>query len=302
MLLLKAARDRLGEEAVKTGHHLSSFEQSSDYVDVHFTDKKTGEKLGTYQADVLIAADGIHSAARKFFYPEEGDPLFAGRILWRGVSESPIALSGASMFSAGHENQKFVAYPIGKNPDNNQLMVNWIAELAVEGNAPPRADWNKSIDRQVFAPAFSSWDFGWISVPKLIEDAEEVFEFPMVDRDPLTRWVFDRVALLGDAAHPMYPIGSNGASQAILDGEELGKAVTHSQNWEEALKAYQDARLDYTSNIIKSNRKNGPDQVMQIVEERAPNGFDSLYDVISQEELEAIANQYKQLTGFDRAK
>jgi 5-methylphenazine-1-carboxylate 1-monooxygenase len=303
MLLLETVKERLGENAVKTGHHLASFENDGKKVEATFINKKTGEELDTYTADMLIAADGIHSVVRKSFYPNEGDPIFSHRILWRGVSESEPFLTEKSMIMAGHQDQKFVAYPIDpKYIGTGRSIVNWIAELWVEGNAPTRADWNKKIDKSKFAPAFSDWDFGWLNVPKLIEEAENVYEFPMVDRDPLPQWSFGRVTLLGDAAHPMYPIGSNGASQAILDAEELGNVFHQGLDIEDALKAYEEIRRIPTTDIVNSNRKNGPDSVMQIVEERAPEGFKSLDEVISQQELEDIAKKYKQITGFDRAK
>lgn len=303
MLLLDGVKKQLGEKAVYTGHHLKSFQMMGDKVIAQFENRKTGEKLGSYCADILIAADGIHSTVRKFYYPDEGLPKFSGRILWRGMTESTPFLTGRSMIMAGHQNQKFVAYPVC--PDiagKGRSLVNWIAELSIQDEMPSRADWNKKIDKEKFAPAFSSWDFGWLNVPKLIKDTDIVFEFPMVDRDPLPQWTFDRVTLLGDAAHPMYPIGSNGASQAILDADALGQAIQEQHNAEIALKAYEEARLEATSKIVFANRKNGPEEVMQIVEERAPHGFVNLDDVISQRELEEIANKYKHIAGFDKDK
>src|SRR5690606_15288449 len=300
MLLLKTVKDQLGEEAVLTGHHLTSFENEKDGVAAHFENKKTGESLGTYRADIMIAADGIHSVVRKFFYPDEGLPKYSGRILWRGITEASPYLTGRSLIMAGYQDQKFVAYPIC--PDTaaqGSSLVNWIAELNVE-TMPDRADWNKEIDKEKFAPAFKNWDFGWLNVPKIIEEAEAVYEFPMVDRDPLPQWTFGRITLLGDAAHPMYPIGSNGASQAILDADALGQVIAQQQDAETALKAYEALRREATANIVLTNRQNGPEVVMQIVEDRAPNGFADLEDIISNTELEEIAASYKKIAGFDR--
>lgn len=300
MLLLKAVKDQLGEEAVLTGHHLTSFENEGDGVAAHFQNKKTGESLGTYRADIMIAADGIHSVVRKFFYPNEGLPKYSGRILWRGITEATPYLTGRSMIMAGYQDQKFVAYPIC--PDTAaqaSSLVNWIAELNVD-TMPDRADWNKEIDKEKFAPAFKNWDFGWLNVPKIIEEAEAVYEFPMVDRDPLPQWTFGHITLLGDAAHPMYPIGSNGASQAILDADALGQVIAEQQDAETTLKAYEALRREATANIVLTNRQNGPEVVMQIVEDRAPNGFANLDDIISYTELEEIANRYKKIAGFER--
>lgn len=301
MLLLQAVKEQLGEEAVMTGHHLASFQQFEDGVEAQFENRKTGERLGSYRADIMIAADGIHSVVRKFFYPNEGLPKFSGRILWRGITESSSFLTGRSMIMSGYQDQKFVAYPVcPQTAAEGRSLVNWIAELTVGGDVPSRSDWNRKVDKEVFAPYFSQWDFGWLNVPKLIAETDAVYEFPMVDRDPLPQWTFGRVTLLGDAAHPMYPIGSNGASQAILDADALGQAIHEQSSTELALKAYEKARLEPTASIVRSNRQNGPESVMQIVEERAPKGFDQLHDVISQQELEDIANKYKQIAGFDR--
>ncbi|NHM33083.1 flavin-dependent oxidoreductase [Neobacillus terrae] len=303
MLLLKAVKEQLEDDAVFTGHHLKSFQTFGDLVKAQFENRKTGEGLGTYSADILIAADSIHSVVRKFYYPDEGLPKFSGRILWRGITESDPFLTAKSMIMAGYQDQKFVAYPVC--PDTAKTgssLVNWIAELAVPDQMPSRADWNRKIEKEKFAPYFDTWDFGWLNVPKLIKETDSVYEFPMVDRDPLPQWSFGRVTLLGDAAHPMYPIGSNGASQAILDADALGEAILEQSDAELALKAYEDARLEPTTNIVMANRKNGPEIVMQIVEERSPNGFNNLADVISQKELEHLSNKYKQIAGFDREK
>ncbi|KKK40096.1 hypothetical protein WQ57_01385 [Mesobacillus campisalis] len=300
MVLLKAVKEQLGEDAVLTGHHLLSFQQDDDSVLAHFENKKTGEHIGSYTADVLIAADGIHSTVRKFYYPNEGLPKYSGRILWRGITESTPFLTGKSMIMAGFQDQKFVAYPVCPDAATSEKsLINWIAELTIE-DMPSRADWNKEIDKNKFAPVFANWNFGWLNVPQLIEQTEAVYEFPMVDRDPLPQWTFGRVTLLGDAAHPMYPIGSNGASQAILDADALGEEILKQSGAEQILKAYEKARLEPTANIVYTNRKNGPEVVMQIVEDRAPNGFENLDEVISRQELEEIANKYKKIAGFDR--
>lgn len=301
MLLLKAVKKELGENAVFTGHHLSSFQMFGDVVITHFEDKKTGRRLGTYHADMMIGADGIHSAVRKFYYPDEGLPKFSGRMLWRGITETDRFLTGRSMIMAGFQDQKFVAYPVCPEAARRGVsLVNWIAELTVSDEMSSRADWNQKIDKQKFASKFASWDFGWLNVPKLIEETDSVYEFPMVDRDPLPQWTFGRVTLLGDAAHPMYPIGSNGASQAILDADAIGESISNQPSVELALQAYEEIRLDPTAEIIYSNRQNGPERVMQIVEERAPGGFTTIHDIITQQELEDIANSYKQIARFDR--
>jgi hypothetical protein len=203
---------------------------------------------------------------------------------------------------AGHASQKLVAYPISIPDADGRAPLNWIAELRVPGDTPPKDDWNREVPMSVFAPAFADWKFPWLDVPKLFRGAERVFEFPMVDRDPLPRWSFGRVTLLGDAAHPMYPIGSNGASQAILDARALADALATLVDTDRvaaALAAYEAERLPKTARIVMANRGNGPDQVMQLAEARAPGGFAHIHDVASHKELSAIAAQYKALVGLE---
>jgi 2-polyprenyl-6-methoxyphenol hydroxylase-like FAD-dependent oxidoreductase len=212
------------------------------------------------------------------------------------------------MIQAGHQNQKFVCYPIQRTPDADGLQtINWIAELTVPADVnPAREDWNKRVDHSVFREPFAGWRFDWLDVPALIDGADAIYEFPMVDRDPLPRWTHGRVTLLGDAAHPMYPIGSNGASQGILDAEAMAQAMAdaglpaQAADPADAFARYEGARREATGRIVLSNRQNGPDQVMQIAEERAPQGFTDIHDVIPRAELEAISARYKQLAGFAR--
>lgn len=300
LLLLREVKRRLGESSVVTGHHLTEFEQHEEGVTATFVNRKTGQSLGRYSADMMIGADGIHSVIRNNYYPNEGSPKYGGRILWRGTTEAPPFLTGRSMIMMGHVDVKFVAYPISSPNSQGEALINWIAELTVPEGMLDRTDWNRKANKEDFAPSFAQWKFDWIDVPHLIEKSEAVYEFPLVDKDPVKQWAFDRVVLLGDAAHPMYPIGSNGASQAILDSEALARSLSESDNIELAFKQYEALRLDKTSSIVLSNRQNGPEIVMQIVEDRAPNGFANLHDVISRQELEEISARYKQIAGFDK--
>jgi 2-polyprenyl-6-methoxyphenol hydroxylase-like FAD-dependent oxidoreductase len=298
LLLLEEVIAAIGKENVFINHHLQTFRQTEDKVVASFINQSSGELIHEEIADALIGADGIHSVVRKYFYPNEGEPKFTGITLWRAVSEATPNLLKSSMVMIGNTMQKFVAYPIRE--DNNSSTINWIAELRNENNtAPPKRDWNKRIDKEVFLPAFKEWKFDWLDVPGLIEAAVDVFEFPMIDRDPLPRWTFGRVTLLGDGAHPMYPIGSNGASQAILDAKALAENLVAYTDVKEALLQYESVRLQPTSKIVLTNRQNGPDKIMEIMEQRAPNGFKNLNDIISNEELETIANQYKKIAGFE---
>lgn len=294
MLLFNEAIERLGEGAIKTGHRLESWEDTSEGIRVTFA---TADGQLEIDGCCLIAADGINSTARKILYPDEGNPIYGGRILWRGVSCMEPFLDGKTMFMAGHQDCKFVAYPIKALPDGRQLL-NWIAELSVPEYKQDVQDWNRKVSIDVFKEPFQDWDFGWLKVPEVIENTEQVFEFPLSDRDPIPQWSFGNMTLIGDAAHPMYPIGSNGASQGILDAEKLALALAAQDDIATAFANYESERRPATANIVLTNRKNGPEQVMQIAQERAPEGFADIEQVIPREELEAIAARYKQAAGF----
>lgn len=298
-LLFEEARSVIGSENIFTNHHLHSFKEEDEKIVASFIDHSSNELVHKETGDALIGADGIHSVVRKHFYPNEGEPKFTGITLWRAVSQAAPYLLNSSMIMIGNTQQKFVAYPIRETETTST--INWIAEIKNENNnTPPKRDWNKKVDKEIFLPAFSSWKFDWLDVPALIEAADDVFEFPMIDRDPLPRWTFGRITLLGDAAHPMYPIGSNGASQAILDAKSLVENIRANNDIKQALMQYEEDRLASTSKIVLSNRDNGPDKIMEIMEQRAPNGFDNLDDVISKEELQEVANQYKKIAGFEK--
>jgi len=299
-ILLDTAIERLGAENVLTSHHIIDWAETDDGIRADFIDRATGKPAGSYDGTLLIAADGIHSAIRQKLYPQEGAPIWNGRILWRGVTRSKPFLSGRTMIMAGHEILKFVCYPISRVPDaDGNYDVNWIAER----HMPPtyqwrREDYNRTAKLEEFLPWFENWTFDWLDVPGLIRNCAHAYEYPLVDRDPVGRWTFGRVTLMGDAAHPMYPIGSNGASQAILDARVLTREILAQGEVPAALEAYESERRPATTDLVMLNRKNGPEQVMQIVEERAPDGFGVVTEVLSQQELEDIAANYKRVAGF----
>ena len=302
MILLDEVVARIGADRVLTGRHLESFEEDGNGVTARFIDKATGAVAGVYRGDILIGADGIHSVVRHKYYPHEQQPEYSGRVLWRATTEAPAFLTGRSMIMAGYADRKFVAYPISDvSPESGHALVNWVADVYIGGDKPPvPRDWNRRIDKSTVMPHFRNWKFDWLDIPSLIEGAEAVYEYPLTDRNPVERWSFGRATILGDAAHPMYPVGSNGASQAILDAAAIAEALAANPDLEMALRAYEAARRETPAQIVLSNRRHGPEIVMQIVEERAPNGFTRLSDVISYRELEEIANRYKAIAGFDR--
>ncbi|MBK4734478.1 flavin-dependent oxidoreductase [Noviherbaspirillum pedocola] len=304
MLLLRAAQQRLGADRVHLGHALESFTQDADSVTTVMR-RRADDTLIETRSDMLVGADGIHSALRKLMHPIGDAPRFSGRMLWRAMTEGQAFMDGRTMFMAGHQDQKFVAYPISEPlRQQGRSLINWIAELRVPDGALATTDWNRKVDKSVFADAFASWKWDWIDIPALIDGAPVIYEFPLVDRDPLPRWTDGRVTLMGDAAHPMYPIGSNGSAQAILDARYLADCLEDARanrcSLPYALKEYEAERLPKTAGIVLRNRMNGPEQVMQLAEERAPNGFDDINAVLPLAEREAISQRYKRLAGFDK--
>jgi 2-polyprenyl-6-methoxyphenol hydroxylase-like FAD-dependent oxidoreductase len=300
MMLHDAVIARLGPDAVVSGMTVSGFREiGAGGVDVFLRAADGTERQE--RADILVAADGIHSAVRRQLFPNEGPPRWGGAVLWRGTTLAKPFLSGATMAMAGHEWQKFVTYPISEpDPATGEALINWIGELKYEPGAGwNREDWNRKGDFGDFLPAFEDWRFDWLDCPALMLAGGECYEYPMVDRDPLDRWTHGRVTLMGDAAHPMYPIGSNGASQAIMDARVLTRAILDHGIGPDALEAYEADRRPPTTRIVEANRGNGPDQVMQVVEERCGGEFGDIGEVLSHSELKETASGYKKIAGFD---
>jgi 5-methylphenazine-1-carboxylate 1-monooxygenase len=298
-ILHAAAIAAIGEDRIHTGCHLDRIVETTGGVEATFIDRRTGAVSATAKGSMLIACDGIHSVARRHFYPDEGTPRWNGALLWRGLAEGAPVFDGRTMVWAGHPRQKLVMYPLLDLPDGRQ-QLNFIAELRTDGTQLlEREDWNQQGDLADFLPQFEGWKFPWLDVPALIASAPATFLFPMVDRDPVDQWSFGRTTLLGDAAHPMYPIGSNGASQAILDARALtGCLLSYPAEAELALRRYDEVRRPATSALVLANRGLGPELPMQLVEERAPSGFHQLSDVITPEEILEVTDGYRKMAGF----
>ena len=293
LALLDAVRERLGD-IVHLGHRLVEVEHGSTADAVRFeTDEGERRELS---ADVVIGADGIHSALRRQHYPHEGAPVWNGLTLWRGTAVVPAYLDGRTMIMAGDGEQKFVAYPLSAPDAEGNARVNFIAER--RGVGEETADWNRAVDPAPVVELFREWRFDWLDVPGLVAAADEILEYPMVDRDPIERWSFGHSTLLGDAAHAMYPNGSNGASQAILDARTLAYRLATSAGVTDALEAYEADRRPVTTALSLRNREAGPERVMQLAAERAPGGFTDILEVIPAEELAEIAASYKRAAGF----
>ncbi|MFB9932009.1 flavin-dependent oxidoreductase [Amycolatopsis halotolerans] len=298
-LLLRAVQTRLGPDAVRTGYRLTGFDQDAQGVRAHFGERDSGVPV-TATGDVLVAADGIHSAARSLLFPEEGPPRWNGVLMWRGAADWPEFGGGASMIVSGGTAAKLVIYPIGPGKSAGSRLTNWAVCVRTgrPGSPPPdRQDWAKPGDRAELARHLGRFRCPAVDHAALVGATEEIFEFPMCDRDPLPAWSHGRVTLLGDAAHPMYPMGSNGAGQAILDASSLAWHLTRRSDPVEALRAYEADRLPATSDIVLRNRRGGPENVIDEVERRAPEGFTRLEDVIDTATLEAIVSGYAQASG-----
>lgn len=297
MALLAALLERAGPECVVPGHRAIGFENTDNAAVLHL---ERGTDQLSVTGDLIVAADGIHSAIRSQMYPDEGAPIWNGAVLWRGTTKARPFRTGASMALAGHDSQRIVLYPISApHPETGLAMINWIAELRVDPAKGWRAeDWNRTADLQEFLPAFEGWTFDWLDVPALIKGADRVLEYPMVDRDPVDCWTEGRVTLMGDAAHPTYPVGSNGASQAIVDARIIGASILEHGVCPRALQAFEEKVRPESRKVILANRGSGPDAVMQMVEDRCGGVFENIDDVIPKEELAAHAASYKSMAGF----
>jgi 2-polyprenyl-6-methoxyphenol hydroxylase-like FAD-dependent oxidoreductase len=247
---------------------------------------------------VVIACDGINSALRKQFYPND-KVAFSGINTWRGVTRRKPILGGRTYMRVGSIlTGKIVIYPIidDVDGDGNQL-INWMAEI--KRDTAEQNDWNKPGKLTDFFPLYESWRFDWLDVAQMIRDADQILEYPMVDKDPIDRWTFGRVTLAGDAAHPMYPRGSNGAAQAAIDARTLAEFLKKKTDPREALTAYEAARVGSAAKVVRTNREQPPDFINIKVEELVGDKpFDNLDKYITQDELRALSENYKRIAGF----
>jgi 2-polyprenyl-6-methoxyphenol hydroxylase-like FAD-dependent oxidoreductase len=300
-VLADAVRERLGAGAIVMDRRCSGVTQDDDDVRVHFANG-SGTALPDARGAVAIACDGINSAVRKQLFPNEGSPVYHGVNMWRGVSRWKPFLSGATMVQAGWiDVGKMVIYPLSQAPDADGLMlINWVAELQTSRNM--LADWNLAGRIEDIYSTYADWRFDWLDVAAMIRKPEIVLEYPMVDRDPLPRWTHGRITLLGDAAHPMYPRGGNGANQAILDARALARCAKAAVDLPAALAAYEVERLKAANGVVLQNRSAPPDAILKVVHEKSGDRpFGNIDDLISRDELAAITDGYKRVAGFDKA-
>jgi 2-polyprenyl-6-methoxyphenol hydroxylase-like FAD-dependent oxidoreductase len=300
-VLVDAVRERLGPEALVLGHRCAGVEQDADGVTARFVDAETGARLESRKGDVAIACDGIHSVVRKQLHPAEGPPVYSGVNMWRGVTRWKPILSGATMVRAGWlATGKMVVYPIRDAIDaDGRQLVNWLAEI--ETPQHQTSDWSRPGRLEDFIGAYAGWRFDWLDAEAFMRAADTILEYPMVDRDPLPFWTAGRVTLLGDAAHPMVPRGSNGAGQAILDARTLADCLAREPDGAAALKAYEACRREAANKVVLTNRATPPDVILREVWRRTGDRpFARIEDVISQDELAALSGNYQRIAGYAR--
>ena len=298
MMLYRQVLKRLGPKAVISDSRLKSYNNDNDHVLAHFVDSDGKEQK--VEGSILVGADGLHSSVRAQMHPNDGPPKWGGAVMWRGTTQAKPIRTGASFVLLGKLEQRFVCYPISQpDPITGKAIINWIAELTYDTSKEwGHSDWNTQVPVEKFINHFSDWSYEWLDVPQLIREASAVYEYPMVDRDPLTTWVDGRCVLVGDAAHVMYPVGSNGASQAIGDTRVLGSAFVKHGLDQTALLHYESLNLKEMNELVLRNRGAGPIGILGIVEERCGGVFDKIEDVIPRSEIEQYMSNYKAAAGF----
>ncbi|MGW7050900.1 flavin-dependent oxidoreductase [Streptomyces sp. NPDC054887] len=305
LTLAAAVRERLGPEALVGGVRVSAVTTRPDgrpRVKLEHRDDTT-RGYAALEPDVLIGADGIRSTVRAALDPRGGEPPWNGMLVWRGISRMPAERAGAFMFIAGSDVQKAVVYPMTEpDPRTGEVLVNWaLAMPAASADDDARGDWNRPVPVGKFLRHYEGWEFDGVSVPDVLRASDRAFEYPMVDIDPLERWSHGRTTLIGDAAHAMYPIGSNGATQSVVDARALAHAMARHADPADALAAYEAERRPATTELQRANRRLGPEVVINMAHERAPGGFTDIDDVIPAGELAAVSARYAATGAFDPA-
>ena len=297
-ILVNTVRERLGPNAFLTGHRFYRLEQDAEKVVAYFHTGTSEQILKSYRGSALVGCDGIKSVVRRLFYEKDDPLIYSGITMWRGVTKHQPFLTGASMIYAGWlKTGKVIAYPIAKL-DNGMQIVNWLCEFYCS----PRnssGDWGQPGNVDDFLWSCEKMNFPWLNIPQMVKDAEVILEYPMVDKEPLKKWSFGRATLLGDAAHPMYPRGSNGAGQAIIDARILADNLSFEPDEVAAFLKYEKERLPKTTAIVQANRTNPPDAILREIYERSGDKpFKSMTDIITKDELYELSDQYKKIAGF----
>ena len=300
-VLADAFRQRAGADRLMLGWQCTRVEDAGTEAIAQFRRAGTEEALPPQRGAVVVSAEGIHATIRKQLYPGEGEPIYSGVNMWRGVTRWPPILGGAAMIRAGwFTHAKIVLYPILDRIDGDgRQLVNWVVEI--ETPKHERWNWARPGKLEDFIGPMRDWHFDWLDVPEFLRRSEVMLEYPMVDKDPLPRWSFGRITLLGDAAHPMYPRGSNGAGQAILDAGALTQCLAASADPVAALAEYEKRRLQPTAEVVRTNRTTPPDAILgEVFRRSGDRPFSSIDDIITREELVAITDAYKRVAGYDK--
>lgn len=299
VLLHDKAVERMGPQAVRLGSRVSGYRNNSDgsvSARIEHADGSVSEAKGA----LLIGADGIHSAVRAQMHPAQPPIHWGGAIMWRGTTWGKPIRSGSSFVGLGTHRQRMVFYPISHpDPRTGLSIINWIAEVTMDNSEGwKQSGWFRQVSTADFLHHFADWIWDWLDVPALIRQADTVFENPMIDRDPVPTWRDGAVALLGDAAHAMYPTGSNGGSQAIVDARILGAAIVEHGVTPDALAAFDEKLCGPISQLVLRNRGAGPFGLLNMVDERCGGTFDNIDDVIPPRERAEFMAGYKAAAGF----
>lgn len=298
MLLYHAVVDRLGEQVIKIDHKVTAYRNTDTGVTALVT-TSTGEQL-EFSGSLLIGADGLHSAVRAQMHPEQPPIQWGGAVMWRGTSQARPIRTEASFVGLGTHRQRIVFYPISPtDPDTGLATINWIAEVTMDSSEGwTKGDWNKKVKLEEFIHYFEDWNYDWVDIKGLLSGADEIYEYPMIDRDPVPSWVDGNTALLGDAAHVMYPTGSNGASQAIVDARVLGAHLLRQGISSKALKAYDNQLCEDISAVVLRNRGAGPFVILNELANRCGGVFDDIEEVFPTVEREELMHRYKAAAGY----
>ena len=298
MLLFHKVQERLGVDAVRLGQRVTGYETHPNgtvSAIVEDTDGQTTIVKGT----ILIGADGIHSAVRAQMHPEQPPIHWGGTIMWRGTTRAKPIRTGSSFVGLGTHLNRMVIYPISPIGDDGLASINWIAERTFDHDtAWQKKGWFKPVEIAEFSAYFDALKFDWLDVPALLRQADIAYENPMIDRDPIPHWHDGPVALMGDAAHPMYPTGSNGASQAIVDARVIGASLIQHGVGPAALEAYNALCCEPISQVVLRNPGAGPFGLLKIVEDRCGGHFNHIDEVMPQHERDAYMASYKKAAGF----
>ena len=296
--LLELVRARLGDDAVVSDAKFLRFENHEAHVTATF-ERASGATFSV-DASLLIGADGIHSGVRRQIHPDQADVNWNGAIMWRGVSRTLPPRGRIAFTMVGGMAQRFITYPIEPLDENGETLLNWIAELRPDDvDSIDKSDWNQRASADAFMAEFEDWRFGWMDVPEIVAQAEDIWEYPMVDRDPIEQWIDGRVALIGDAAHAMFPHGSGGASQAIVDTRILGACLEEHGVGTLALEAYQQRVVEPINALVLRNRGEGPLGVLIEIEEKVGRGL-PIDQAIDKPSVEAFMARYKEAAGTAR--